>query len=46
MTRLAKNLARDSNFLVHLGVAPEDAAKIVSAMKEQGLFGASLSLPL
>ena len=43
MTRLAKNLARDSNFLVHLGVAVEDALKIVEAMKSQGLFGDAYS---
>lgn len=41
MTRLAKNLARDANFLVSLGLDAEDAGKIVGAMKEQGLFGDS-----
>lgn len=39
MTRLAKNLTRDPNFLLSLGIAPEDATRIVDAMKAQGLFG-------
>ena len=39
MTRLAKTLARDSNFLIQVGVDVEDAMKIVDAMKVNGLFG-------